>query len=206
MTATEVARYDRQIRVWGFETQRRLHDIRFLFIGITQTSLECLKNLVLGGASSISCVLDSASLQIPTIQHGFDFLHTLNPHCTVTDLPENFFFDRANSALTNRDHLNEFDVICLFNVSVAIANQFLAELSSKVVLFNTGVVADLVYDSPNHSFDRDTTSVPPIEQALVGALISQFVIDHLPPLKKAVAVRLRYDPNNWSSEIVSVKE
>ena len=46
-------RYDRQIRAWGFETQKRLECCSFLFIGINEASIECTKNLILAGVMEI---------------------------------------------------------------------------------------------------------------------------------------------------------
>jgi hypothetical protein len=189
MTLDEVTRYDRQIRAWGFETQRRLHNTRFLFIGITFTSLECMKNLVLAGASSVSCVLDPVALQSPEIQRHFDFLHTLNPHCPVTDLPEKF------------DFFDEFEVIGIFNNSIP-PDQLLKD-DTKVFLLNSGISSSLIFSSPNHIFHPDTTEITPTEQTIIGALISQMIVDYLPPLSKPISLQLQFDSITWSSSVIS---
>jgi len=47
----EAAIYDRQIRLWGVEAQRRLRSSRILFCGFRGLNAEICKNLVLGGVS-----------------------------------------------------------------------------------------------------------------------------------------------------------
>ena len=49
-------RYDRQIRVWGSEGQRRLEASRALMLGSGPTSCEVAKNLILGGVRCVTIV------------------------------------------------------------------------------------------------------------------------------------------------------
>jgi hypothetical protein len=201
MSIAEVDRYDRQIRAWGFETQRRLRNSRFLFIGINQTSLEAMKNLVLAGASFVSCVLDSPALEDPELKRGFAFLHTLNPLCEVVDLPDDFFFGSDASALTNTEKLGEFDVIYLFEVPLSIAIAMSAQFDSKVLLSSYRIAADLIFRRPEHEFRVDSTSVSPTEQAAIGALLSQMVVEYLPPIDHPFGARLHYDHCNWTYRV-----
>ncbi|PVV00728.1 hypothetical protein BB560_004875 [Smittium megazygosporum] len=53
LSSEQLSRYDRQIRLWGFEGQKRV-----LFIGVNQFMLEALKNLVLGGIGHLTIVDD----------------------------------------------------------------------------------------------------------------------------------------------------
>ncbi|OMJ15253.1 SUMO-activating enzyme subunit 1 [Smittium culicis] len=53
-----VNRYDRQIRLWGFEGQRRIITGKMLVVGVTPMIMEMAKNLILGGLGHI-CVLDN---------------------------------------------------------------------------------------------------------------------------------------------------
>jgi ubiquitin-like 1-activating enzyme E1 A len=50
-TAEEAAVYDRQMRLWGVEAQRRLQNSHVLISGLTQLGSELAKNLVLSGIS-----------------------------------------------------------------------------------------------------------------------------------------------------------
>ena len=47
--------YDRQIRLWGAESQAKMQNSKVLYIHVTGTSAEVLKNLVLAGISATLC-------------------------------------------------------------------------------------------------------------------------------------------------------
>ncbi|RHY35063.1 hypothetical protein DYB32_000469 [Aphanomyces invadans] len=51
LTAQEAAVYDRQMRLWGVEAQKRLQNSHILISGMTQLGSEVAKNLVLSGMS-----------------------------------------------------------------------------------------------------------------------------------------------------------
>lgn len=53
----EIALYDRQIRLWGADTQLRLRSAKLLIINLGGVGTEIVKNLVLGGLNSIE-ILD----------------------------------------------------------------------------------------------------------------------------------------------------
>jgi ubiquitin-like 1-activating enzyme E1 A len=63
---TESDVYDRQIRLWGAESQAKMKNSKVLYIHVTGTSSEVLKNLVLAGIAATLCdprpveVMDSA--------------------------------------------------------------------------------------------------------------------------------------------------
>ncbi|KAL5008414.1 hypothetical protein ScPMuIL_013995 [Solemya velum] len=50
----EAALYDRQIRLWGLDAQKRLHAARVLVIGMRGLGAEVVKNVVLAGVKSIT--------------------------------------------------------------------------------------------------------------------------------------------------------
>lgn len=57
--------YDRQIRLWGADAQRRIQASRVLFLGLGPANVELVKNLVLAGFSATICDdrrVDAASL------------------------------------------------------------------------------------------------------------------------------------------------
>ncbi|PVU93560.1 hypothetical protein BB561_003200 [Smittium simulii] len=56
ITTDELSLYDRQIRLWGFDAQKRILTARVLFIGVNQLIMESAKNLVLGGLGKISLI------------------------------------------------------------------------------------------------------------------------------------------------------
>ena len=58
ITEDEAALYDRQIRLWGVDAQRRLLSSRILLINMQGLGAEIAKNLVLGGVNCLT-LLDS---------------------------------------------------------------------------------------------------------------------------------------------------
>jgi ubiquitin-like 1-activating enzyme E1 A len=57
--------YDRQIRLWGADAQRRIQASRVLFLGLGPANVELVKNLVLAGFSATICdhrKVDAAAL------------------------------------------------------------------------------------------------------------------------------------------------
>ncbi|MFQ6637684.1 hypothetical protein Gotur_013835 [Gossypium turneri] len=58
LTEQETALYDRQIRVWGADAQRRLSKSHILVYGMKGTVAEFCKNIVLAGVGSVTLVDD----------------------------------------------------------------------------------------------------------------------------------------------------
>ncbi|XP_045501890.1 SUMO-activating enzyme subunit 1 [Colias croceus] len=120
LSEAEAEQYDRQIRLWGLESQKRLRTSKVLIIGLSGLGAEIAKNIILSGVKSV-CLLDNEKLR-ETDQYS-QFLappdklgenraeaslqraKALNPMVEVTtetkavdDLPDSFF--------------TEFDIVC----------------------------------------------------------------------------------------------
>ena len=63
LTAEQRAVYDRQLRVWGVEAQRRLGQATFFVAGLTGLSAEASKNVVLAGIGSVVLFDDGTSAE-----------------------------------------------------------------------------------------------------------------------------------------------
>jgi molybdopterin/thiamine biosynthesis adenylyltransferase len=68
LTEDEAALYDRQLRLWGVDAQRRLVSSKILIIGLGGLGAELAKNIILGGVKSVTLMdpavvseLDAAS-------------------------------------------------------------------------------------------------------------------------------------------------
>ncbi|KAL4523103.1 hypothetical protein Ndes2526A_g07814 [Nannochloris sp. 'desiccata'] len=59
LTADEAAVYDRQLRVWGLETQQKLRQSKVLIVGCTGLAAEVAKNIILAGVGSVTLVDDT---------------------------------------------------------------------------------------------------------------------------------------------------
>ncbi|KAJ4752134.1 SUMO-activating enzyme subunit 1A [Rhynchospora pubera] len=58
LTAHETALYDRQIRVWGVDAQKRLSKAHVLVSGLNGATVEFCKNIVLAGVGSVTLMDD----------------------------------------------------------------------------------------------------------------------------------------------------
>lgn len=54
LTEQEAELYDRQIRLWGLESQKRIRAARILICGLNGLGAEVAKNIILGGVKSVT--------------------------------------------------------------------------------------------------------------------------------------------------------
>ncbi|TFJ99028.1 RAS protein activator like-3 [Platysternon megacephalum] len=117
----EAAQYDRQIRLWGLEAQRRLRASRVLLVGMKGLGAEVAKNLILAGVKGLT-MLDHqrvsqedtrAQFLIPVGSLGrnraeasLERAQNLNPMVDVKADLENI----ENKA---EDFFTQFDAVCL---------------------------------------------------------------------------------------------
>ncbi|XP_060561529.1 SUMO-activating enzyme subunit 1-like [Ruditapes philippinarum] len=120
ITEDEAALYDRQIRLWGLDAQRRLRAARVLLIGVRGLGAEVAKNIVLAGVKSLT-LLDHTNVTEEDACSNFlvartdvgknraecsrDRTQLLNPMVDVTADPQ----DVDNKP---DDFYKNFDVIC----------------------------------------------------------------------------------------------
>lgn len=71
ITEDEAALYDRQIRLWGLESQKRLREANILVIGLNGVGAEAVKNLTLIGVKSISILDETEVTQADTTSQFF---------------------------------------------------------------------------------------------------------------------------------------
>ncbi|XP_007941067.1 SUMO-activating enzyme subunit 1 [Orycteropus afer afer] len=135
----EAAQYDRQIRLWGLEAQKRLRASRVLLVGMKGLGAEIAKNLILAGVKGLT-MLDHE--QVSPEDPGAQFLirtgsvgrnraeasleraQNLNPMVdvkadteNVDEKPEAFFtqFDAVCLTCCSRDVIVKVDQICYKN-------------------------------------------------------------------------------------------
>jgi len=186
MAAAEVDRYDRQIRAWGFATQKRLQSTRFLFVGLNQVALECLKNLVLAGAAHVA----STGPECDADRALFEFIRGLNPHSRVSVV-----------ALCPAE-LAAADVVCVFGPASA---DVLEPCAGRTVLVAGAGRAELASGIEGFAFSASGDDASgPVERAIFGALVSQFVVDYLPPHAGPVAARLVFDAATLTASVSRV--
>ena len=94
LSEEQAAVYDRQLRVWGVEAQRRLGQAKFFVAGLTGLSAEACKNVVLAGIGSVVLFDDGTSAEDA---HPGNFL----AHAGVADHELTLDPPSGSSALTS---------------------------------------------------------------------------------------------------------
>lgn len=189
-------RYDRQIRAWGFETQQKLHECKFLFFGVNSASLECMKNLILAGASAVH--ITDTEENLDTYSHHLYFLVNLNPYCPVEIINFSSICDEEQQKVKT-DEIEKYEFICVFRNENSFIQQIMT--TNKVFLFNHGTIGDLLYLHKNYLFPHDDTVLSPSQQTVIGALLSQLIVDHLPPIQNSIHYQLTFDQANLCSSV-----
>ncbi|XP_074872750.1 SUMO-activating enzyme subunit 1 isoform X2 [Carettochelys insculpta] len=144
----EAAQYDRQIRLWGLEAQRRLRASRVLLVGMKGLGAEVAKNLILAGVKGLT-MLDHqqvskedtrAQFLIPVGSVGrnraeasLERAQNLNPMVEVRADPENI----ESKA---EDFFAQFDAVCLTCCSRCVMVKVDQICHEKGIKFFTGDV------------------------------------------------------------------
>ncbi|KAG2197738.1 hypothetical protein INT47_010674 [Mucor saturninus] len=121
ITKDEAAIYDRQIRLWGPEAQKRIGQASILIAGMRALSDEVCKNLALAGVASITLLdhelvtefdlgaqffLTEENVGQNKAKASAPFIENLNPRVKV-------FVDQENINEKTDDYFESFTVVCL---------------------------------------------------------------------------------------------
>jgi len=121
LTEEEFAVYDRQIRLWGVESQKRLRKSRVLICGINCLGNEVSKNVILAGVDHMTILdatvlsKDDAEIQFLPSSNSFGKnkadavykrLHEMNP---MVDL----VVDKDDVSNKPETFYEKFDIVCL---------------------------------------------------------------------------------------------
>ncbi|ORX86814.1 SUMO-1 activating enzyme E1 N subunit [Anaeromyces robustus] len=117
----EAALYDRQIRLWGFDAQRRLRNSSILIVGGKALSNEVCKNLVLAGVGSLT-IIDDENVTVEDL--GSQFLvskknvgqnRAKSMKERLVKLNSSVKINIISDSIENKDtsFYNEFDVVCV---------------------------------------------------------------------------------------------
>lgn len=127
ISADEVALYDRQIRLWGMESQARMRNSKILLINVGAVANEIVKDLVLAGIGSLTIVDSHATTEADFgaqffVQEGDEDknrgeaalprISQLNRHVTV---------ETVNKAVLDLDKefVGKFDVVVVTQATLA---------------------------------------------------------------------------------------
>ncbi|CAN6168989.1 unnamed protein product [Urochloa humidicola] len=131
LTAQETALYDRQIRVWGVDAQKRLSKAHVLVCGMNGITTEFCKNIVLAGVGSLSLMDDhmvtednlNANFLIPPDESIYggrsrarvccESLKDFNPMVRVS-------VEKGDPSLIDGEFLDKFDIVVVSGASLKI--------------------------------------------------------------------------------------
>ncbi|KAF0694258.1 Aste57867_14853 [Aphanomyces stellatus] len=124
LTAEEAAIYDRQMRLWGVEAQKRLQNSHILISGMTQLGSELAKNLVLSGMS-----VTLHDIEVVTRAHVESQFFLNEDHigqnraeaclAGVQELNPLVKVDAITKPIHHypRDHFDRYSVVCIMSAS-----------------------------------------------------------------------------------------
>jgi len=170
-TDDEAALYDRQIRLWGVDAQKRLNESKILIIGMGGIGAEVAKNIILGGVKSVKLMDDcavseldaSAQFLVPREAVGQNRAEAslqraklLNPMVEVNadsgkpeDKPDEFF--------------TQFTVICVTNCAKSQACRINRIARQNGISFFAadvfGFVSFIFADLGEHHYKKELTSL-----------------------------------------------
>jgi len=182
-----IERYDRQIRAWGFETQKKLESASILIIGSGIVAEECMKNLVLAGCGSI--------IVVSYLEHDekLEYIRSLNPNTNIIVLS---------------GHYNTSDIVSKFCITVigcfdTFSCDNMASRSTIVLWSSDNVIylsnsRELIRSEPYECND-------PLISLICGAMASQMIIDYLPPSDSDVDLKLEMDMSTLASRVVRLQ-
>ncbi|KAG2676248.1 hypothetical protein I3760_12G044000 [Carya illinoinensis] len=171
LTEQETALYDRQIRVWGVDTQRRLSKAHILVCGMKGTVAEFCKNIVLAGVSSLTLVDDrvateeaiSANFLIPPDENAYggktlaelccDSLKDFNPMVRVS-------VEKGDVSSFGGDFFDKYDVVVASCCSLATKksiNEKCRKLSKHIAFYTVDCrdsCGEIFVDLQHHRYSK----------------------------------------------------
>lgn len=128
LTEDEAELYDRQIRLWGLDSQKRIRAARILISGLNGLGAEIAKNIILSGVKSVTLLDDKnvseldfcsqflaphESLGLNRAEASLMRAQALNPMVEIV-------VDKESVADKPDDYFYRFDVVVLIEVPTAI--------------------------------------------------------------------------------------
>lgn len=171
LTEQETALYDRQIRVWGADAQRRLSKANVLVGGMNGTISEFCKNIVLAGVGSLTLVDDRpvtgeafhANFLIPPDEKAYagrsiaevccDSLKDFNPMVHVSVV-------KGNLSSFGADSYEKFDVVVVSGCSLKakrLVNEKCRNSSKRVAFYSVDcrdTCGEIFTDLQHHTYSK----------------------------------------------------
>ena len=165
--------YDRQIRLWGVEAQKRLRSARVLVSGVCGLGAEVIKNLVLAGVKNVTILDHEPYDPASVLGAGFLLYHgepgenraavavmrcqELNPMVSVEAHQERLDTKSA-------DFFSQFDIVCVTNSpksELIRVNEICRSIRVKFLCGDTfGFYGFMASDLLAHEYNEEVLRVP----------------------------------------------
>ncbi|XP_042225721.1 SUMO-activating enzyme subunit 1-like [Homarus americanus] len=121
ITEDEAALYDRQIRLWGLDAQKRLRASCVLVAGVCGMGAEVTKNLVLSGVKSLTLLDHRKVTEIETCSNflaphdtvGKNIAEASRERAQILNPMVEVSSDSSNVEDKTEDYFTQFDVVCV---------------------------------------------------------------------------------------------
>ncbi|XP_069194852.1 SUMO-activating enzyme subunit 1 [Procambarus clarkii] len=121
ITEDEAALYDRQIRLWGLDAQKRLRTSRILVAGVCGMGAEVAKNLVLSGVKSLTLLDHRTITEIETCSNflvphdalGKNIAEASRERAQILNPMVEVSSDTSNIDDKTDEYFTKFDVVCV---------------------------------------------------------------------------------------------
>ncbi|GAB2289377.1 SUMO-activating enzyme subunit 1B-1 [Dionaea muscipula] len=177
LTEQETALYDRQIRVWGADAQRRLSKAHVLVGGMKGTIAEFCKNIVLAGVGSVTVVDDTlvteeslnANFLIPPDENVYRGQTVAEVCCDSLkdfNLMVQVSVEKGELSSFDEDFYRKFDVVVITGCSLKtkrLINEKCRKLSKRVAFYSVDCrdsCGEIFADLQNHSYTKEAIAVP----------------------------------------------
>lgn len=126
LTAEEAELYDRQIRLWGLENQKKLRNSKILIAGLNGLGAEIAKNIILSGVKSVTFLdsrkvtkLDFASqFFVPTTEEGKYRAEASLLRAQALNPMVELIADTGNLSDKDEEFFKKFNVIVITEASI----------------------------------------------------------------------------------------
>jgi len=178
----EAKLYDRQIRLWGLEAQKRMRNSKVLLVGLRGLITEVTKNVVLSGIGT-AYLLDPAVVTVTDLSAQFFLTHEdIGKNRAEASAPRvqdlnprvNIVVDKDPLESKSPEFFQQFDIVCLSDCSLATTlkvNQICRQ--HKIPIFSGalhGYFGFVFMDHNQHNYQSTTKSVSGEETTTIKTL------------------------------------
>lgn len=178
LSEDQAAVYDRQLRVWGVEVQRRLNSTKVLIAGSSGLAAEVAKNIVLAGVGLVTVCNDTPVSKSPSgnflvtadsdqsrsvAEASSSTLQAMNPLVKVQALA------KSPEQLQEAGELQGVDILVLVHPALALQQRLNAKCRELGIKFLSGCIRGalgfLFLDLQTHSFSTESQGAGQASQA-----------------------------------------